>query len=221
MVTAAACVKSKSAASHSRSQESLAPSETTQLNVESSSAIRSPLTILDPVHTPPTTQTRKGTGTPPRPLSQGILLLQSQVCHKDDQTSSEDGQERRLIRQTLAPNQALTTAGTFTNQPFEDCSARLDCGPFESEVHQELESTTLRRPVLFVDVTIKPDQPAERLVLREGDTVAGAAETFAAIHGLTEELSSRLQTLLQIALQKQEQERMEHQLQQLEFERQV
>jgi hypothetical protein len=60
-------------------------------------------------------------------------------------------------------------------------------------------------PLLYVDVNIAPNQPPERIVLREGQSVAEVAADFAAKHVLTPALAQRLMGLLSEVLQRQEQ----------------
>jgi len=60
-------------------------------------------------------------------------------------------------------------------------------------------------PLLYVDVNIAPNQPPERIVLREGQSVTEVAADFAAKHVLTPALAQRLHGLLREVLQRQEQ----------------
>jgi len=76
-------------------------------------------------------------------------------------------------------------------------------------------------PLLFVDVNIAPGQPPERIILREGQSVAEVAAEFAAKHVLTPVLAQRLHALLREVLQRQEQHVQNHQVQQQQTQMQT
>jgi len=74
-----------------------------------------------------------------------------------------------------------------------------------SQSSPELADGAEPPPLLYVDVNIAPNQPPERIVLREGQSVTEVAADFAAKHVLTPALAQRLHALLREVLQRQEQ----------------
>jgi len=83
----------------------------------------------------------------------------------------------------------------YTNPDAKEISNRLQ--PASAEPTGQLSSEGGSPPPLFfVDVTLAPGQPPERIVLREGQSITEVAATFAAKHVLTPSLAQRLHTVL-------------------------
>jgi len=95
-----------------------------------------------------------------------------------------------------SPNPAPAQFGTPAAAPS---STALSPDPAEADVP----------PLLYVDVNIAPNQPPERIVLREGQSVTEVAAEFAAKHVLTPALAQRLHALLREVLQRQEQQQQQ------------
>lgn len=78
--------------------------------------------------------------------------------------------------------------------------------PKDKNTGASLDDDGLPPPLLYVDVNISPSKPPERIVLREGQSVAEVTADFAAKHALNSNLAQRLYALLtEVASQRQEQ----------------